>query len=88
MSVSALSPAEIGVFIEQGIDGATAIVEGNGGKYTATIVSAHFAGLSPVKKQQMVYATINAHIASGAIHAISMQTFTPDEWEKKRRLGF
>lgn len=88
MSAQVIYPQEIGTLIEQGIDGATATVEGAGGKFTATIVSARFAGLSPVKKQQLVYATINEHIASGAIHAISMQTFTPDEWEKKRRSGF
>ena len=51
-------------------------------------ISERFAGLSPVKKQQLVYATVNQHIASGAIHALSMQTFTPEEWDKKRRLGF
>ncbi len=88
MSVPTISPREIGALIEQGIGGAAATVEGDGGKFTATVVSERFAGLSPVKKQQLVYATINAHIASGAIHAISMQTFTPDEWDKKRRSGF
>lgn len=83
-----MSPQEIQALIEQGIAGATVLVEGDGGKFQATVVAPQFAGLTPVKKQQLVYATVNAHIASGAIHALSMQTFTPEEWDKKRRLGF
>ena len=83
-----MSPQEIQALIEQGIDGASAIVEGEGNKFQATVVSAKFAGLSPVKKQQLVYATINEHIASGDIHAITLQTLTPEEWDKKQKLGF
>lgn len=83
-----MTPQDIQALIAQGIEGATVLVEGDGGKYQATVVSDRFAGLSPVKKQQLVYATLGGHIASGAIHAISMQTYTPEEWEKKRRLGF
>ena len=83
-----MSPHEIQVLIEQGIEGAKAIVEGEGNKFQATVVSDCFEGLSPVKKQQLVYATINPHIASGVIHAITMQTFTRAEWDKKQKLGF
>lgn len=83
-----MSPQEIQALITQGIEGAVVQVEGEGGKFQATVVSARFAGLSPVKKQQLVYATLGEHIASGAIHAISMQTLTPEEWEKQRRFGF
>lgn len=83
-----MSPQEIKALIEQGIEGATAHVEGEGNKFQATVVSARFAGLSPVKKQQMIYATLNEHIASGAIHAVTLEALTPEEWEKKRRLGF
>lgn len=44
------------------------------------VISPTFIGLSPVKKQQMVYAALKDAIASGAIHAVHMQTLTPDEW--------
>ncbi len=43
------------------------------------VVSTRFAGLSPVKKQQLVYSALQSAIASGAIHAVHMQTLTPDE---------
>ncbi len=43
------------------------------------VVSAAFEGQRPVKKQQMVYAALAEPIASGAIHAVHMQTLTPNE---------
>lgn len=60
------------------------LVQGDGGKFQVTIVSEDFAGLRPVAKQQKVYAPLNAHIASGAIHAVSMQTLTPEEWRRQK----
>lgn len=50
-------------------------LEGNHAHVTVT--SAAFAGLSPVKKQQMVYAALSDAIASGAIHAVHMKTLVP-----------
>lgn len=44
-----------------------------------TVVSEAFEGVSPVKKQQMVYAALQDAIASGAIHAVHMTTLTPSE---------
>lgn len=89
MSSQAMSAQDIQALIEQGIEGASALVRGDDGRhFEATVISDKFAGLSLVKKQQLVYATINPQIASGAIHAISMQTFTPAEWEKKQKSGF
>lgn len=45
-----------------------------------TVISSAFGGLSPVKKQQLVYGALRDAIASGAIHAVHMKTFTPEEW--------
>lgn len=47
------------------------------------VVSDDFTGLSPVKKQQLVYGCLNDLIASGAVHAVHMQTFTSSEWAQK-----
>ena len=44
-----------------------------------TVVSGAFEGLSPVKKQQMVYSALQDAISSGAIHAVHMRTLTPSE---------
>lgn len=50
-------------------------IEGNHAHLT--VVSAAFDGLSPVKRQQLVYAALNSAIASGAIHAVHMKTLVP-----------
>ena len=46
------------------------------------IVSDAFAGMMPVKKQQMVYALINDKIADGTLHAVNMKLHTPEQWAK------
>lgn len=43
------------------------------------VVSSAFEGVSPVKRQQMVYAALQDAIASGAIHAVHMRTLTPSQ---------
>ena len=62
-------------------------VEGDGGKFNVTIVHAAFETLRPVAKQQLVYGPLQPHIASGAIHAVSMRTLTPEEWRKAKLFG-
>lgn len=62
-------------------------VQGEGGKFTVTLVSDRFLGMRPVAKQQLVYAPLNADIASGAIHAVTMRLFTTEEWRKAKLFG-
>lgn len=56
--------------------------EGDGSHFSVTIVSEDFAGLRSVKRQQMVYKAVNEHIASGAIHALTIKAYTDEEWQK------
>jgi BolA protein len=51
-----------------------------GGHFRATIVSARFAGLSKVQAQRLVYQTL-ADEMTGEIHALSMTTLTPEQWQ-------
>ena len=54
-------------------------VGGGDGKFQVTATGAAFAGLNAVKRQQKIYAILNEHIASGAIHAVSMKLRAPEE---------
>lgn len=45
-----------------------------------------FAGLSPVKKQQLIYGPLNHAIADGSIHALSIKAYTPEEWRRDKLL--
>lgn len=55
-------------------------VEGEGNHYDILVIGDVFTGLRPVAKQQLVYAALGEQIAEGAIHAVNIRTFTPDEW--------
>ena len=76
-----MEPEEIKKIIEAGIPGSQATVTGDGSKYEATVISDAFDGLNMVKKHQLVYAHLNEHISSGAIHALTIKAHTPAEWE-------
>ena len=62
-------------------------VQGDNGHFQVIAVSALFAGMSRVKKQQTIYAPITEQIASHAIHALSIKAFTPEEWQRDRKLN-
>ena len=69
--------------IEAHIPGATVFVSGDGSKFEATVISEAFEGLTGVKQHQLIYGAVNEHIASGEIHALSIQAYTPAEWEAR-----
>ncbi len=50
----------------------------------AVVVSDEFAGLNRVQRQQRVYQTLKAKLATGELHAISFKTLTPEEWSVQR----
>jgi len=60
-------------------------IDGDGQHFAALIVSREFDGMNRVKRQQRVYQTIKDKLDSGELHALSMQTLTPQEWSEKQR---
>ncbi|MEM7207673.1 MAG: BolA/IbaG family iron-sulfur metabolism protein [Pseudomonadota bacterium] len=71
--------------IEKGIGGETkADVTGDGSKFEAVVISDAFEGESTIKRHKMVYAVLNEHITSGAIHALTIRAHTPVEWQTKQ----
>ncbi|MES9855279.1 MAG: BolA/IbaG family iron-sulfur metabolism protein [Sedimenticola sp.] len=69
--------------IEAGISGCKAQVTGSGCDFEATVISDDFVGKSLLQKQRLVMAAVKTQIASGELHALSIKTFTPDEWNAK-----
>lgn len=43
-----------------------------------------FGELSRVKRQQTVYAPLTPHINDGTIHAVTIKTFTPEQWQREK----
>lgn len=66
--------------IEAGLEGCRVDVEGGGGRYEVTVVGEAFDGLTPVKRQKLVYATLTDVIADGSVHAVTIRAFTPEQW--------
>jgi acid stress-induced BolA-like protein IbaG/YrbA len=65
--------------VEQAIAGAQAEITGDGSKFEARVVSDDFEGLSTLKRHKMVYAVLDEHIKSGAIHALTIKAYTQSE---------
>lgn len=75
---------DIKLLIESGLQGADVQVDGDDGvHFAARIVYAGFAGLSPVKRHQLVYQSLGDRMQQ-AIHALSLQTLTPEEWQRQK----
>lgn len=73
---------DVAKILSESLDGCEVTVAGEGNHFQLTVVGEVFEGLSSVKRQQTVYACLNDHIADGTIHAITMKTYTPSEWQK------
>jgi len=56
-------------------------IEGDGRHWFATIVSAAFEGQRPLQRQRLVYATLGDRMATDEVHALSMKTYTPAQWD-------
>jgi acid stress-induced BolA-like protein IbaG/YrbA len=58
-------------------------VDGDGYQYKLIIVTDIFINKSKVARQQWVYAQLNDLITTGRLHALSMKTWTKEEWGKQ-----
>jgi acid stress-induced BolA-like protein IbaG/YrbA len=61
-------------------------VRGDGQHFEAVIVSDAFRGLRSVQQHQKVYAALGDKMRE-EIHALSMKTFTPEQWQEIKRSG-
>lgn len=78
-----MNPEEIKQLIEANLSGAQAFVEGDGRHFNAVVICEKFSGLSSLRKQQLVYDTVHKQLMDGSLHALSLKTFTPEEWSKQ-----
>lgn len=79
---------QLKALIEQGLADSHAIVDGDGHHFNAIVISSAFTGKNRVQRQQLVYQLLRDNINDGSLHAISMKTYTPIEWqEREQQLG-
>ena len=78
------TPESIERDIARGLPCEHLTVEGDGQHFQAVIVSAAFEGKRPIQRHQMVYAVLGDRMRQ-EIHALSMQTLTPEQWAAQGR---
>jgi len=70
--------------IEAALPGsAVRVRSGDDVHFEALVVAAQFDGLRTLKRHQLVYAALGQAVG-GEIHALSLETVTPAEWEARR----
>jgi acid stress-induced BolA-like protein IbaG/YrbA len=80
-----MDPRDIATLIEQNLAESKAQVQTDGqGHYEATVICPAFAGKRSLQRHQMVYATLGTRVGR-EIHALALQTFTPEEWQASAR---
>nr|WP_207037337.1 BolA family protein [Salinicola sp. DM10] len=84
-----MQPSDVKRLLEDRIDGCEFHIQGEGCNFQVVAVGEVFADLNKVKSQQLIYAALSDEIASGALHAITIKTFTPAQWaEAPENAGF
>lgn len=81
-----MNPEDVQKMIQAGLPDCEVKVEGDGSHFEAVVIGEIFDGMSMVKKQQAVYATLGDKITSGEVHALTIKTFTSDEYAKAQKL--
>ena len=79
-----VTPDSIRQSLDAGLPCEHVEVTGDGQHFEAIIVSSAFAGLSRVRQHQLVYAALGDRMRV-EIHALSMQTLTPEQWAERKR---
>jgi len=75
-----MQAVEVKRFLESQLPGVQVEVEGEGCNFQLNIIADELAALSPVKRQQQIYAHLNPWIADGSIHAVTMTFFSRADW--------
>jgi monothiol glutaredoxin len=79
-----ISHKEVESLITKDFPDAHILIEGQGCDLTITVISEKFDGLSMVKQHQGVMVTLREALASGRLHAVTLNTFTTGQWQSKQ----
>jgi acid stress-induced BolA-like protein IbaG/YrbA len=74
-----VTPDLVRSYIEENLQCDLVTVAGDGHHFEAVIVSPLFRGKNRVQQHQLVYRALGDRMRE-EIHALSMQTYTPEDW--------
>jgi acid stress-induced BolA-like protein IbaG/YrbA len=75
-----VTPENVKEYIQQGLECEHIHVDGDGRHFDAVIVSKAFEGKGILQQQRLVFQVLGDKME--IIHALSMKTFTPEQWAK------
>lgn len=81
-----LNPDTLKAYIADGLPCDELQVAGDGHHFEALIVSPLFSGKNRVQQHQVVYKALGDRMRE-EIHALSMKTYSPEEWAKQQGVG-
>lgn len=56
-------------------------VTGTQDHYQAVVISSVFSGKMTIEQHRMVFKLVQAELDSGEVHALTLKTFTPEQYE-------
>jgi acid stress-induced BolA-like protein IbaG/YrbA len=74
-----VTPEQVKSYIRENLECEHVEVNGDGHHFEAVIVSPAFRGKTRVQQHQTVFSALGDRMRE-EIHALSMRTFTPEEW--------
>ena len=74
-----VTPEDVKQWIEEALSGSSAEVIGDGRHFEAVVVCPQFDGKSMLEQHRMVYGGLGNRM-DDAIHALSLRTYTPEQW--------
>lgn len=80
-----MEPDDIKRLIEEGLSGSRVAVSGDGRHFEATVITNDFSGKTKLQQHRMVYACLGSRFQSDLLHALSLKTYTEQEWEHMHR---
>ena len=78
------TPEQLQSYLQSGMQCDHLEVKGDGHHFEAVIVSALFRGKNKVQQHQIVYKALGDRMRE-EIHALSMQTLTPEDWAAREQ---
>jgi acid stress-induced BolA-like protein IbaG/YrbA len=71
--------------IEEGLPGSEAIIKGDDGShFEGVVICPDFEGKGMLEQHRMVFATLGERVQTGEIHALSIKTYTPAQWQAQQ----
>ncbi len=76
-----MNPEELKKLIEAAFAEDHVEVTGDGRHFSAVVVSDAFTGKNLIARHRLVYAALGRRFDTEAVHALSLKTYTPEQWQ-------